>query len=317
MKKRISVISIALVFIMLFSFVTASAEGEEGIVLDNNLFYVEMPDGFTADTTITDNYYFEDEDYALVEFYVQGNLQFPDGIKETPSEVIGRRALRIIETDTMGVSVNKVEKVKINGFNAACIYGKYDDIFEGVFKAYVFATKETVYIVYCQGTEKEELSALDAVIVNFTVNGTYFPGDEPTIKHDFSKSEDYYTAFERNSQEYYEDSKETDKMLNVFLIFFFIILLAGPVMIILLIVFINKSRKYKKLSDEYESYFGPIGMVRNQFSAYRMQMPYGSNPYQQQAPYNAQPMGYPQPIQPLQPVQTQEINNQQENNIEQ
>ena len=48
------------------AFVSRYAFANEKIILDNNLFYAEMPDGFTADTTITDNYYFEDED-AMIE----------------------------------------------------------------------------------------------------------------------------------------------------------------------------------------------------------------------------------------------------------
>lgn len=310
MKKRFCVLSLVLIFIMLFSLISISAQGNEKIILDNNLFYAEMPDGFKADTTITDNYYFEDEDYTLVEFYVQGNLQFPDGIQKTPAEVIGRRVLRIIENDTTGVSLDRVDKLKINGFNAACVYGKVDDLFDGFFKAYVFATKETVFVVSCQGWEENQLSALDAVIVNFTVNGTYFPGDKPTIEHDFSKSEDYYTAYERNSEEYYRNKQKEDKETMVFAAFMIVLIFITPVILILLIVIIVKYRKYKKLSKEYEGYFGSINIVRNQFRMYN----YGQNPYVPQMQYNPQPMGYQQYPQPVNPQE--QVINQSKNNIE-
>ena len=317
MKKIIKIMVVSLALILVFGSLSVFAEGEEKIVIDNDRFYVEMPQGFTEDTVTTENYYFTDENYTEVEFYVTGNLQFPKGIGAESEDVIGKRALRIMETTRSDISVSDVKKCRINGFAAACVTGEYNWLITEYFKAYVFATKETVYIVYAQASTQKDLIALDAVIVNFTINGTYFPGDEPTIKHDFSKSQDYYTAFEKNSEGYYIEDKEFNEFMNKFIGVFFAIILASPIIFVLLIVFIVKSRKYKKISEEYESYFGPILAVRNQFKMQQMYN-YGGNPYVPQM-MNNPAQGYPQPIQPIQPVQPQEqvINQPQENNIEQ
>ena len=87
MKKTVKALALVLVFIMSFGFVTASAKGT---VLSNDKFYVELPEGFEVCTDYGDShYYFENEySYEGIDIIVEGNLLFPDGIKNTPENII-------------------------------------------------------------------------------------------------------------------------------------------------------------------------------------------------------------------------------------
>lgn len=304
MKKTHKIFAVTIALVMLMGCITASASDKE--VLDNDRFYVEMPEGFEQDNTMTSNYYFTDSDYTEIEFFVEGNLQFPDGIAKTDEDVISRRAQRIIESTRVYVTVDEVSKCTVNGFNAALINGS-NDFYESPFRAYVFATVETVYVVYCESFDEADLDKLDDVVETFAINGTYFPGDEPTIEHDFSEAANYYSAYEKYSENYNETTREENiDTGGVFIILFLVFI--SPVAIVISIVFIVKNHKKKKIIQEYERYVGHISALRDSFNFRQMNpvaMPMYGNPYQQ---YTAPPQNaYPSPV-PFTVPQPQPVN---------
>lgn len=317
MKKTVKALALALVFIISFGFVTASAKGT---VLSNDKFYVELPEGFEVCTDYGDShYYFENEySYEGIDIIVEGNLRFPDGIKNTPENIIEERfrAFFYDVEETGFAEIKTLEKGEINGISACYIYGYIDnELYSDDIFAYILTTHETLFIVYTtlsSGTQQEgkQPAYLKDFMKTFLVNGTYYNGEKLSKAHDFSKEEHYIDALERDvlSEDYYEYNSNVDSFAAVIIFLGF----AFPILFIVLIVLYVKTRKKLK---EYKEFFGTIEQARSAMYQHQMQrgyQPYGNQQYygyninmqQPVQPYNQG--GYAPQQQPQQPIQSQQ-----------
>lgn len=318
MKKILKIMVITLAVILAFGSVSVFAEGEEKVILDNSVFYIDIPENYMYDTESSDNFRIIDSGFGgqEMEFFVEGNLMFPDGTEKASDEEIISKVRRIVEWGA-DFSVDKVERKTVNGQKTAVVMCTQDFLGTYNYEYYLFATKEAICVVAVSYSDEEEKQEIEKILETFVLNGTYFSGDKPVKNHDFSKSPDYYEEIEKIAQDYYDYSEEFDDTMWGVMGFAGICLLLSPIMLIAFIIIIVSWRKNKKIAKEYESYFGPIEMVRNQFRMQQMYN-YGANPYVPQMTNPAQSYPPQQPIQPVQPVQAQEaVNNTQENNIEQ
>ncbi len=289
MKKTITVLSLVLAFIMSFGVVTASAKG---IVLSNDKFYVEIPDGFEICTDYgDDHYYFENSEnvYEELNIYVEANFNFPDGIKKANEDIIENRFERFIsDKEISEIDVEKIEKGNINGINACYVFGTYDGSVDGeqFLHAYILTTKENIYIVSAviyaidKPNFEKEPDYLKETISSFLVNGTYYDGEKLAKPHDFSKVEHYIDALERDmlTDAYYEHNYNVDAFATVIIF----LGLAFPIVFIVLIVLYVKTRKKLK---EYKEFFGSIEQAK--VAMYQQQMQRNYQPYS-----NAQQYGY-------------------------
>lgn len=325
MKKRLFTIGIICVLLISLLCIGVNAQADERVVLDNSVFYIDIPEGYMFDTEQSDNFYVVDSDFGSqsLEFFVQGNLMFPKGVTKAEDDEIISKVKRITQWSNT-VSVTEVEKLVINGQKAALIKATDEFLYETAVEYYVFNTKEAVCVIGVTYSTEEEKQEIQQILSTFVINGTYFEGDEPIKKHDFSKSPDYYEAVKANADAYYDYYEEFDDDMWGIVGIVLIIALLIPGTIIALIIFIYLWRKNKKLVKEYEGYFGPIYAVRNNVMAQRRgQNGYGyaqpQQMYAPQQPYQPQPYPYmqgnpqqsygqpyqpqPQPSYPPQPTQ--------------
>ncbi len=329
MKRTIKILSLVLVFIMCFGVVNAFAKGK---VLSNDKFYAEIPENFNICTEYgDDHYYLEDVvNYSGdFEIFVEGNIFFPDGIKDTDIGIIKDRISKFIYVEeSTEIEIKKAEKGNINGITGCYIYGVANDgISEEFLHAYVLATKETLYVVlttgYADGFEKEP-EYLREIMSSFLVNGTYFNEEKLTKAHDFSKAEHYIDALERDvlTESYYTYHSGSTSFAFVLIL----IILVLPVFVIIFFVLYIKTRKKLK---EYKEFFGSIEQARMAMRQHYMQNS-SYQPYQNNGQYftnvpnmtayngNQPPVSQPQ-YQPTQPAQTnlppemQEFQNDNEN----
>lgn len=306
MKKK--VLSVLFSCILIFSAVSVVvyAEETEKVVLDNSVFYIDIPENYMYYTENSHNFCIMDSDFGgqEMEFFVEGNLMFPEGIAKAGDEEIVTKVRRIVQWGTE-TSVNEVKREVVNGQKAAIIVCTEDFLGEYESEYYVFTTKEAVCVISISYNDNEEKQEIEGILETFTMNGTYFEGDKPVNTHDFTNSPDYYTAVEQYAEEYYDYSEDFDDGMWGVVAFVGLGFLFIPGMIIALILLIFGWRKNKKLVKEYESYFGPIYAVRNvaraqqtQYNGYNVYNPQQANPYI--ATY-AQPQPTYQPANP-QPV---------------
>ncbi len=291
MKKKIILVSLVLAVVLMFTGVSAFATAtEKKVVLDNDRFYVTIPDGYAYEEGFSSNYYYSNENYDTIEFFIEGNLLFPDGIAKTPEETLSKRFEEFYGEECISeVKINLLKKIKLNGFSTATVEGTRDDgAFEYTFKAYILTTKETLYIIISES--ENGFSDIENMMKSFTVNGTYFEGDVPTIKHDFTKSEKYIEALERDTVREFEDPGAFSESMYGAVAVILLLMLALPVVIIVLAV---KYSKLKKAVKQYEMYCGPIDYIKSVVSAqYHDQMAM-QNGYVQ-GNYNPQPNYNPQ-----------------------
>lgn len=302
MKKKILAVLVVCILIFSTLSVAVNAEAPEKVVLDNSVFYIDIPENYMYYTENSDNFCIMDSDFGgqEMEFFVEGNLMFPQGIAKAGDEEIVSKVRRIVHWDT-GVSVNEVKRKVVNGMNAVILVCTEEFLGENESEYYVFATKEAVCVISISYYDNEEKQEIEGILETFTMNGTYFEGDKPVNKHDFTNSLDYYTAIDQYAKEYYDYSEDFDDGMWGAVAFFILGLLLFPGMIIALILLIFGWRKNKKLVKEYESYFGPIYAVRNAARLQQMQNGYNT---QQANPYGAT---YVQPQPTYQPVNSQPV----------
>lgn len=336
MKKAIKILSLVLIFIVCFGILSASAKG---IVLSNDKFYAEIPEDFeVVDDYGDDHYYFEGVssiDYQEnltttiynLEIFVEGNIIFPEGIKDTDIGVIKDRFSKFINVEESSeLEIKKAEKGNINGITACYIYGITDDgISEEFLHAYVLTTKENVYIITTSnyiGAYEKEPEFLKEFISSFLVNGTYYNGEKLSKEYNFSKAEHYIDALERDvlTDNYYTYHSGTAGIGLM-------IVLIGLCLPIITIVFLVLYIKTKKKLKEYKEFFGSIEQARIAMRQHYMQnssyQPYQNNGgYYTNVPnmnaYNGNQQPYSQPQQPAQstiPPEMQENKNNNENNF--
>lgn len=308
MKKLFKSVSVTLALLCIFGTISSFAVGKSQI-LDNDRFYAEIPEGFYIDNSFgEDHYYFSNDDGDEIEIYVEGNILLPDGIADTENRVINERIKDFIYAeDTVEFNAEKTVKTKVNGVTACALYGIASDvIFSEAMFVYVFTTKEALYIVSSSVfdmEEKNEPEFLTEFISSFLVNGTHYRDETLSVNHDFSKSEHYIDAIERDvlTQEYDEYNEGLDSFIIVFFVSVFIL----PVVTIILIVLYLKTRKKLK---EYKEFFGPIDQARFMMNQNMMQTNYQS--YQNNGQYfnnlagtcnnQPQPNSFSQVQQPIQ-----------------
>lgn len=273
--KRKSVILVS-VLILAMSFFSLDAFAGDNII-SNDKFYAEIPENFAISNSYgTDNYYLTDEVNfsGNIEIYVDGNILFPDGIKDTDNETVKKRIKYYISKDSSNFCIKDAKKVKINGLTSCYIYGETDDgLFQSSLYLYVFTTKENLFIVSCTSEYAGENGPdyLTPFINSFLINGTYYNGEMLSKKYDFSKEERYIDGLERDvlTEEYFEYNSDLGN-ITVFLI---LLLLLLPVLTLILLVLLIISRKRLK---EYKEMFGPIEQAKIMF---RQSLQVGSHPY--------------------------------------
>lgn len=300
MKKKIVFISLVLAIVLMLTGVSALATAQKvntTVILDNDHFYVTLPDGYAYEEGYSSNYYYSNGDFDSIEFFVEGNLLFPDGIAKTPEETISKRFEEFYGEEYISkVKIENLQKTRVNGLSAATVEGTRDDgAFVYSYKAYILATRESLYVVISES--ENGFADIENMMKSFTVNGTYYEGDAPTIKHDFTKSEKYIEALERDTVRKFEDPGAFSDSLYGAIGVIFLLMLALPVAIIVLAV---KYSKLKKKVKQYEMYCGPIEYISSVVNArYNEQMtmqngyPQG-NYYNQQPNYNNQQNTYNQ-----------------------
>ncbi len=287
MKKKILAVLFSCFFIFSSLGVAVNAQAPEKVVLDNSVFYIDIPENYMYFTENSDNFCIIDSDFGgqQMEFFVEGNLMFPEGIAKATDEEIVSKVRRVVQWGTE-VSVNGVKRKVVNGQNAAVILCTENFMGEYESEYYVFATNEAVCVISISYNNDEEKKEIEGILETFTMNGTYFPGELPVNKHDFTNSPDYYTAVDKYAQGYYDYSEDFEDGLFGVVAFVGLGLLFIPGIIIALVLLIYGWRKNKKLVKEYESYFGPIYAVRNavraqqlQYNGYTTYNPQQPNPY--------------------------------------
>lgn len=315
MKRTFKILSFLLIFMMSFGVVNAFAKGK---VLSNDKFYAEIPENFEISDYDDAHYCFENQENIseTIEIYVMGNLIFPDGIEKTETELIEKRFKKVIyEEDTAQLEIKKIEKEELNGLKVCYIYGIIKNrLVEEYIHAYIFTTKETLYVIstidYTEENKdsEKEPEYFKEFANNFLVNGTYYNEEKLTKTHDFSKSEHYIDALERDVLT--EDYEKYNSGLDSFVTIFVFTAFALPIILIILFVHYIKTRKKLK---EYKEFFGSIEQARMAMRQHYMQNSsyqpmqnnggYYTNVPNMNAYNNQPPVSHPQ-YQPNQPAQT-------------
>ncbi len=322
MKKKL--ISVVLVCFLLLTplCVSAAAEEDTAAEIDNNVFFIDFPEGYVFDNSFSQNFYVYDDEFGTktMEFFVEGNLMFPRGLENETDQAIIDKVKRVTEWGSSYIP-DAVKRGKINGQSAVIITGTDEFIVSSSYYYYIFATKEAVCIIEASFSGDEEKKEIESIISTFVLNGTSFNGETPILAHDFTNSPDYYEQVNQYAQGYYESDEEFEDNLGVVLVIGLIVLLSGPALIIVIIALAIQNSKRKKIIKEYESSFGHISAVR---SNVRPQPVSYNNMYNQQVPYAQpyQPQGFGQPYQVqqpenAQPPQTQSVLNGQPQNKDQ
>lgn len=320
MKKK--AFALLMVCLLVFSAMSVSVSANDRVVLDNSAFYIDVPENYMYYTDYSDNFYIMDSGFGSqeLEFFIQGNLMFPNGIADTTDEEIISKVRRITQW-SVSTDVENVTRKRVNGQRTIVIECTDDAFGETIYDYYLFTTKEIVSVIKVSYYTDEEKQEIEAMLETFVLNGTNFEGDKPVKPHDFSKSPDYYEAVKGVSEAYYEYDEIFDDVMWGVMGVFGIFALLCPAVIIALIVIILKWRREKKLVKEYQGYFGPIEQARITVNAQRMYYN-GYNPYPQQpAPYGAYPQTQPVYYQPapqqgdIQTNQTTVINGENQNQM--
>ena len=299
--KRISLlISIILIFTFIFSF-AASAHDDIKEIADNDKIYANVPWEYEL-MVLSNTLSYSDEDGDTITYCVGENKFAPDGITELAAEkvqvVFEHYYLYegdIERIDECFVKYTETKKEKVNGYSCYYVTGNYayteDELnsdFAYYFNAFVFATKEDVFVVCYEGMEETELleSSLPTAVYGIVFNGTPLNGDKPehNADHNFSDSPTFEEAVQTAQQETISSVMEEENIIEIIAGVMSLIFIAPTVaLIIVAIVLITKYSKNKNILKRYEMTYGSI-------SAY--------NTYQQ----NYGGYGYNQPFnQPFQP----------------
>ena len=293
MKKRLFTVAFACFLLISLLCTGVSAQEQEKVVLDNSIFYIDIPEGYEFDTNFSPNFSVNGAFTSTIslEFFVGGNIYFPQGFSRLDDMAIIDRVRRITDWST-DFSVDELKHARINGQSAVVITGTDEFIYESGFAYYVFATEENYCVIEASYMGEEEQKELEGIISTFVLNGTHFDGGAPIKNHNFSDSPDYVEEVLEFSQGYYTSHESFEDGVAGVVVATFIFILLGPGVIIALIISIIQCVKYKKLVKEFEGYFGPVYAVRENIRAQRaVQSGYMNYP-PQQAGYPPQPNPY-------------------------
>lgn len=289
-KKLSLLIAIILVASIVFSF-SVSAHDDIKEIEENDKIYAHIPWEYEL-SVYSNSLCYEDDEGNYLEFCVGENKFAPEGItsleKGQVQKVFEHFYLYdgdLERIDECFVDYETTEKGEVNGYSCYYLQGKYsydeediDGFFAYYFNAYVFATKENIFVVGYEDIEgnTEYHGDLMNAVYGIVFNGTHFKGDKPerNADHDFSNSPAYEDVVLASQGPIFEDG-----VLGIAAVIAIIMTVVPTlVVIIIAIVLIRKYNKVKKTLRQYELTYGSI----SQYNAYNQNYGgYGYNqPYQ-------------------------------------
>ncbi len=298
-KKLSLLIVIVLVASFSFSF-SVFAHDDIKEIEKNDKIYAHVPWEYEL-SVYSNSLCYEDDEGNCLEFCVGENKFAPEGItsleKGQVQKVFEHFCLcdgDLERIDECFVDYETTEKGEVNGYSCYYLQGKYsyneediDGFFAYYFNAYVFATKENIFVVGYEDIEgnTEYPGDLMNAVYGIVFNGTHFKGDKPeqNADHDFSNSPAYEDVVLASQGPIFEDG-----VLGIAAVIAIIMTVVPTLIVIFIaIVLIRKYNKVKKTLRQCELTYGSI----SQYNAYNQN--YGGYGYNQ--PVN-------QPYQP--PVNT-------------
>ncbi|MBE6799806.1 MAG: hypothetical protein E7529_01220 [Ruminococcaceae bacterium] len=294
-KKLSLLIAIVLIASFVFSF-SAFAHDDIKEIEENDKIYAYVPWEYEL-SVYSDSLCYEDDEGNYLEFCVGENKFAPVGItsleKGQVQKVFEHFYLYegdLERTDECFVKYELTEKRKENGYSCYYLQGKYsyddediDGFFAYYFNAYVFATKENIFVVGYEDIngKTEYCGDLKTAVYEIVFNGTHFKNDKPekNADHDFSNSPAYEDVVLASQGPIFEDG-----VLGIAAVIAIIMTVVPTLIVIIVaIVLIRKYNKVKKTLRQCELTYGSI----SQYNAYN---------------HNYGGYGYNQPVnQPYQP----------------
>lgn len=315
--KKIKKISLLLTVVLIFSFtLSCSVLAHDSIkdIEENDKIYTSVPWEYEL-SVYSNSLCYEDDEGNYLEFCVGENKFAPKGIitledwkVQTVFEHFYLYDGDLERTNECFVDYEVTEKRQVNGYSCYYLQGKYaygeDDIdgfFAYYFNAYVFATKENIFVVGYEDIEgkAENYGDLMTAVNGIVLNGTHFDGDKPekNADHDFSNSPAFSDVVTSAQENLMGDVFEDDSMVVMVAVFIALFTIVPTLIVIIIaIVLISKYSKNKKKLKQYE-------------------LTYGSVPTYNAHPQNYGGYGYNQPINapyqpPVNPVYQQNPVNQ-------
>lgn len=347
--KNIKKLSLLLAVVLVLSFTLSLgtfANDDVKPIEDNDKIFTLLPSEYEI-SVFSDCLSYSDDYGNYIEFCVGENKFAPNGItsleKGQIQKVFEHFYLydgNIERIDECSVLYKTTEKTTANGYYCYYLSGKYayteediDSDFACFFNAYVFATKENVFIVGYEDIEGnlENLGELNTVVSGIVFNGTYFDGDKPERNgdHDFSNSPAYNDVVTAAQENFMSNAFEDDGMVAMMTFFIVLVtIIPTAVLIIIAIVLICKYSKNKKKLKRYELTYGSVpsyNIPPQNYGGYGYNQPVNApyqppvNPIYQQPVVNQNTIGAPSyvtnavnnmgetpQVQPQQPVQSPE-----------
>ncbi len=301
--KRFScLLAIVLIFSLVLSF-TALAHDDVRYIEDNDKIYANVPWEYEL-SVFSSTLCYADEEGNTISFCVGENKFAPEGITAlTPDKLQAVFELvYLYENDIERINENyvkytEIKEDKVNGYSCYYVTGNYafsekevDSDFAYYFNAYVFATKENIFVVAYENFEGKtnNISDLIVAVSGIVLNGTPLNDDKAELfaDHDFSDSPSFEEAVLSAQKDTINEVLEEENFVGIFIaimVMFFIV--PTVILVIIAIVLIKKYSKNKKKLKRYEITFGDF----DSYSAFPQN--YGGYGYNQ--PFN-QP--YQQPI---------------------
>lgn len=357
--KNIKKLSLLLTVLLVLSFTLSSgafAHDDIKSIEENDKIFTYVPWEYEL-SIFSDSLSYSDEDGNYIEFCVGENQFAPEGIIALKDWQIQKVFEHFYLYDGDLERINEcfvdyeaTEKREVNGYSGYYLQGNYayseedlGDEFAYYFNAYVFATKEDIFIVAYEDINGnlENYGALMTAVDGIVLNGTHLDGDKPekNADHDFSNSpafSDVVTAAQENFMGDVFEDESMITMVSVFIALFTIV--PTLILIIVAIVLISKYSKNKKKLRQYELTYGNVpsyNIPTQNYGGYGYNQPinqpyqppvnpvYQQNPVNQNAPQtpsyvtnavnNLEGQQPQQPVQNTLPPEMQQFQNNNEN----
>lgn len=310
--KDIKKLSLLLATVLVFASILSCnvfAHDDVKAIEENDKIYTSVPWEYEP-YIYGDSLCYIDEEYNYIDIFVEENQFAPKGItalsEEQAQTVFTHFYLYdedIQNQEYYDVKFAETKKATANGYSSYLLVGEYiyEDEEEYVypFCAYLFATKENIFIVAYEKSDAEtdDMHDILTAVSGIVLNGTHFDGDKPEINqdHDFTGSPTFAEAVANAEGTEYQDiySDFDDDVIGIVIAVMVVIFIVPTVILIIVaIVLIVKYSKNKKKLNEYESAYGSVpnyNMPPQVFGSYNYGAPV-NNAYQ---PNPANP-NYPQ-----------------------
>lgn len=325
-KKLCFSIAVLLIISSLFC-CSVFAENTEGLVIDTDVIYAKVPEGYDF-SLLTDEYYsFSNDEWNSLSYIAFENISAPEGITKLEEQEVQKILYDCYFADgyaSVRAEYDFTRETKVNGLSSFMIQGSYiykdEPNFKYPFCAYLFATKENIIVVVYEDAEDviTDYDDLNEALSGLEINGTFFEGDSSLSTHDFSDAAPFNEALENDLKEYINNDEILPEMgeefigimkvsfIAIFIIPFIIILTVAVIMIILYI-------KNKKILQKYEDIYGKNILnppTYNYNQSYNPSIPV-NNGY---SPYQPNFSGTTSTYQTEEPAQTNQENPVQDNN---